>query len=144
LNYKTPLIWAVFYSFTGYVVIASIDVMKNFFLYLMVALYVAAGLNHFIKPGFYMRIVPGWVPAPLSLVYISGACEVLFALLLLPTATRPTGAWLLILLLAAIFPANVQMTINYYRSHNPYLWITILRLPLQLVLVWWAWVYTKS
>jgi uncharacterized membrane protein len=117
--------------------------MKNIFLYIMAIAYIGAGLNHLVKPGFYMRIMPPWLPQPLLLVYISGICEILFALMLFPVATRHAGAWLIILLLIAVFPANVQMCINYYRHHNHNLWITILRLPLQLVFIWWAWIYTK-
>ena len=117
--------------------------MKNLLLYVMAIVYVAAGLNHFINPKFYTRIMPPWLPHPLMLVNISGVCEIAFALLLIPAATRTIGAWLIILLLIAVFPANIQMSVNYWKYHNPYFWVTLLRLPLQFVLIWWAWVYTK-
>ena len=117
--------------------------MKNLLLYVMAIVYVAAGLNHFINPKFYTRIMPPWLPYPLMLVNISGVCEIAFALLLIPAATRAIGAWLIILLLIAVFPANIQMSVNYWKYHNPYFWVTLLRLPLQFVLIWWAWVYTK-
>ncbi len=117
--------------------------MKNLLLYVMAIVYVAAGLNHFINPKFYTRIMPPWLPYPLTLVNISGICEIAFALLLIPAATRTIGAWLIILLLIAVFPANIQMSVNYWKYHNPYFWVTIARLPLQFVLIWWAWVYTK-
>ena len=110
-------------------------------LYVMVVLYVAAGVNHFVNPRFYTRIMPPWVPYHLPMVYLSGACEIVFALLLLPVATRHIGAWLIILLLIAVFPANVQMCVNYWQRHNPYFWLTVARLPLQAALVWWAWRY---
>ena len=117
--------------------------MKNLLLYVMAIVYVAAGLNHFINPKFYTRIMPPWLPYPLMLVNISGVCEIAFSLLLIPAATRAIGAWLIILLLIAVFPANIQMSVNYWKYHNPYFWVTLLRLPLQFVLIWWAWVYTK-
>jgi uncharacterized membrane protein len=60
---------------------------------------------------------------------------------LIPDATRSIAAWLIIALLIAIFPANIQMSINFKRKNNPYFWITIVRLPLQLLLIWWAWLY---
>ena len=109
----------------------------------MVLLYVAAGLNHFYNTRMYMRIMPPYIPYPLAMVYISGVCEVLFALLLLPAATQHIGAWLLIMLLVAVFPANVQMAVDFWHKHNPHLWIAILRLPLQIPLIYWAWLYTK-
>lgn len=104
----------------------------------------AAGINHFIHPEFYLKIMPPWLPWHEALVLISGVCEVVFALLLLLPATRRAGAWLIILLLVAVFPANIQMTINYWQEHNPKLWLTILRLPLQFLLIWWAYIYTKK
>ena len=118
--------------------------MKNTWLYLMVLFYVAAGVNHFVHPLFYLAITPRYLPFPLALVYISGACEALFALLLVPKATRRVGAWLLVILLIAIFPANVQMAVDYWRGHNPHLWIALLRLPLQVPLVLWAARYTNK
>ena len=109
----------------------------------MAFLYIAAGINHFIRPGMYKRIMPVYLPWHLELIYISGLGEIILGLLLIPLATRVTAAWLLIALLIAVFPANIQMAVNYARSANPYLWIAIVRLPLQAVLIWWAWLYTR-
>lgn len=117
--------------------------MKFFGLYIMSLLYVAAGILHFIRPKVYLKIMPTYLPYPLQLVYISGICEILFGLLLLFPVTRTAGAWLLVLLLIAVFPANIQMAVTFYQKNNPALWIAILRLPLQFVLIWWAWTYTK-
>lgn len=117
--------------------------MQSLSLYGMALLYLLAGINHFWHPRIYERIVPSYLPAHLTLVYISGICEILFALLLLPERTRSLAAWLIIALLIAVFPANIQMTVDYYRRHSPYTWLTILRLPLQLLLIAWAWQFTK-
>lgn len=112
-------------------------------LYLMCVLYVAAGFNHFVHAESYLKIMPPWVPWPKALVVVSGVSEVLLALLLLPAKTRTVAAWALIVLLIAVFPANVQMMLNYFREGHPYRWFTVLRLPLQVILVLWAYVYTK-
>jgi len=117
--------------------------MKLFFLYLMSLFFIIAGVTHFTKPGVFLGIMPKFLPYPLQLVYISGACEILFALLLVIPNSRHTGAWLIILLLIAVFPANIQMAVTFYQEKNPYLWVAMLRLPLQFVLIWWAWIYTK-
>ena len=118
--------------------------MKEIFLYVMVILYVAAGVNHFWHTGFYQKIMPSYLPFPLALIYISGACEIIFALLLIPPAVRPFAAWAMIILLIAIFPANIQMTINYFKAHNSKAWLTVLRLPLQFVFIWWLYLYAKD
>lgn len=91
-----------------------------------------------------MKIMPPWLPWHLQLVYISGLFEILLGLLLLPELTRSWAAWGIIALLIAVFPANIQMMLNYYHRHLPGLWLTIVRLPLQGVLIWWAWSYTGN
>jgi uncharacterized membrane protein len=116
--------------------------MKKISLYVMVVLYIAAGVNHFVHPVFYLQIMPPYVPWHHALVMISGICEIVFALLLLPGSTRRWGAWCIILLLVAVFPANIQMAINYARESNPGLWLSILRLPLQFLLIGWAYSFT--
>jgi uncharacterized membrane protein len=110
----------------------------------MSVLYVVAGINHFVNNSFYERIIPSWLPSPVVINYLSGLCEIIFGLLLIPVATRVIAAWLIIALLIAVFPANIQMMFNYKHSGNPQLWITIVRLPIQIVLIWWAWIYTRS
>ena len=112
-------------------------------LYVMAVGYTILGINHFVNPGFYEPIMPPYVPMHLMMIYISGAAEILCGILLLPKATRRSAAWGLVLLLIAIFPANIQMAINDAKRNDPDLWIALVRLPLQLPLIWAAWRYTK-
>ena len=111
-------------------------------LYLMSGLYVAAGIIHFVKPQVYLKIMPPYLPWPLLLIYISGFFEILLGLLLLLPATQIFAAWGIILLLIAVFPANIQMAVNYTQAQHPGLWLAWLRLPLQGLLIWWAWQFT--
>lgn len=110
----------------------------------MAALYVGAGLNHFINPAIYVSIMPPWLGWHQTLVAVSGVCEILFGLLLIPRGTRALAAWCIIALLIAVFPANIQMMLNYWHQHKPGFWITVVRLPLQFVLIWWAYSFTKN
>ena len=110
----------------------------------MAILYVAAGIYHFVNPKMYQRIMPTYLPWHMPLIYVSGVLEIAFGLLLIPEGTRPMAAWLVIALLVAVFPANIQMTVNFWQRHKPALWIALLRLPLQLGLIYWAWIYTKK
>ncbi len=109
----------------------------------MAAFYVAAGINHFVHPASYEKIIPPQLPSPGVLVYVSGFFEIVLGILLIPQAKRRLAALGIILLLIAVFPANIQMMINYYKEGNPHLWITIVRLPIQLLLIYWAYVYSK-
>lgn len=105
--------------------------------------YILAGVLHFINPGFYLNIMPPYLPWHLKLVYLSGICEMISGVLLILKKTRRIGAWLLIALLIAIYPANIQMAIDYGHTGNPDLWIALVRLPIQFILIWLAWIYTK-
>ncbi len=101
-------------------------------------MFIAAGVNHFVRPDFYVRIMPPYLPWHLELVYLSGLAEiVLGAALLIPRLT--TGAaWGLIALLLAVFPANVHMALNAEQlaDYSPImLWV---RLPVQMLLIAWA------
>lgn len=109
----------------------------------MAAFYVAAGANHFIHPEFYLNIMPLWIGWHEALVIFTGIFEIFFGLLLIPVSTRSMAAWCIIALLIAIYPANIQMMLNYIHQNKPGVWITITRLPLQFVLIWWAYLYTK-
>ncbi|MBL0274302.1 MAG: DoxX family protein [Chitinophagaceae bacterium] len=117
---------------------------KKISLSIMAAFYVLAGVNHFINPVFYKKIMPPGLPGHYPLIYISGISEIILGVLLIPQQTRKWAAWGVILLLVAVFPANVQMMLNYRDQQNPYLGLAILRLPLQLLLLGWAYGFTKS
>jgi uncharacterized membrane protein len=102
--------------------------------------FIAAGANHFAHPGLYVRIVPGWLPAPGLLVAISGACEMLGGLGVLFPRTRRVAGVGLVALLVAVFPANLQM------AEHPELYTDVgsaaafyARLPLQAILIAWVW-----
>ena len=117
---------------------------KKISLGIMAAFYVLAGVNHFISPTFYKKIMPTGIPWHYPLIYISGIGEIILGLLLIPQQTRKWAAWGIILLLVAVFPANVQIMLNYRDQQNPNLWLAMLRLPLQLLLIAWAYGFAKS
>ena len=110
----------------------------------MSVFYIATGTNHFILLEFYKKIMPPWLPFHTTLIVISGIVEVLLGLLLLFPRTRMLAARGIIGLLIAVFPANIQMLLNYSKDDNPFLWVAPLRLPLQLLLIAWAYSFIKS
>ena len=117
---------------------------ENVSLYIMAVFYAIAGINHFVQPSFYKSIMPYWLPLHDTLITISGVCEIVFAVLLIPALTRKPAAWGIILLLIAVFPANIQMMLNYRDQQSPYCWLAILRLPLQPLLILWAYQFAKN
>lgn len=104
---------------------------------------VGAGVMHFVHPGFYIKIMPDSLPWHEELVVLSGVCEVLLGLLLLIPRVSRWAAWGIVALLIAVFPANVHVYLNQHLIDAPPLF-HLLRLPLQGVLILWAWWHTKG
>jgi uncharacterized membrane protein len=108
------------------------------------ALFFVAGLNHFLRTDFYLSIMPPYIPWHLAAVYVSGVAEGVLGVLLLTRRWRVLAAWGLMALLIAVFPANVHMALHpeqYPALPELGLW---LRLPLQGVLIAWAYWYTRD
>jgi uncharacterized membrane protein len=111
---------------------------------LMAMLYIAAGINHFLNPQLYLRIMPPYLPWPMFLQYLAGFFEIVFGVLLLfPKYTR-LAAWGVIVLLIAVYPANIHMAVNSHLYPDWPAWLYWVRLPLQFVLIAWAWWYTRE
>lgn len=110
----------------------------------MILFYVGAGINHFVHESFYEAIMPPYMGCHHLLINLSGLAEIFFGVLLIFKQSRRIGAALIIILLIAIFPANIQMTINYFQNNNPNLWISIVRLPIQILLIGWAFLFTRK
>ena len=106
----------------------------------MAALYILAGLNHFRDPSMYLKITPPWVRSPAKVNVLVGAIEIILALLLLYETTRSYSAIGIIVLLIAIFPANIrhyQLAKKNGRSVLP----SLIRLPLQAILIYWSYTF---
>jgi len=115
--------------------------------WLLTVFMVLAGVNHFLAPAPYLAMMPAELPASshLALVYVSGVAEILGGLGLILPVTRRLAAWGLIALLVAILPANINMAVNQLPLGGTPVpaWLLWVRLPLQLVLIAWAFWYTR-
>jgi uncharacterized membrane protein len=111
----------------------------------LAAFFILAGVLHFLTPIPFIRIVPPMLPWPQALVAISGAAEILGGFALLLSVTQRHAAYGLVLLLIAVFPANIYMAM----THIPFpgvigqSWFQWLRLPVQFLLIAWVWRYTR-
>ncbi len=74
--------------------------------------YIYVGVKHFIDPHWFVQIMPPYLPFHYEAVYLSGFFEILFGLMLLYNKTRFIAAWGLILLLIAVYPANIYLAFN--------------------------------
>lgn len=104
---------------------------------------------HFLIPAPFIRIVPPMLPWPEALVALSGAAEILGGAGILLSRTRRQAAYALVLLLIAVFPANIYMAVAHISfpgiaGQSPLQpWFQWLRLPIQFLLIAWVWRYTK-
>ncbi len=123
------------------------SIVKSVLLYLQAAFYVWAGYAHFARPDFYLPMMPPYLPAHAELVFLSGVAEVLCGVGLALPQTRKLAAWGTIALLIAVFPANIHVAMNnvpvFGAAEGPGP-IGYVRLPFQLVLMAWAWWYTRD
>ncbi|MAX09692.1 MAG: DoxX family protein [Candidatus Marinimicrobia bacterium] len=127
--------------------IKLLKILKFATIYLMAFFYIKIGVDHFINPGYYMNIMPPYLPLHLELVYISGVLEATLGSMLLFKKTRFYAGWGLILLLIAVYPANIYLAFNQLPqeaigiSHFLASWI---RLPIQFVFIALAYWHTKK
>jgi len=112
-------------------------------LYLMASIYTLAGINHFIKPKMYMRIMPRYLPAHKLLVYLSGLAEVALGIALCFPETKDLAIYGIILMLLVFLLVHFYMLSSKKAGAGIPQWILIIRIPLQFILIWWAWFYLQ-
>jgi uncharacterized membrane protein len=117
----------------------------------MGAVYVVAGVAHFLIPRRFAAAIPPSFPRPVGLVYLSGIAEILLGIGVAWRRTRRPSAWGIAALLVAVFPANVHLAradvlrdLVPDRLVGPARLAAVIRLPFQGVLIAWALRYARS
>lgn len=113
-------------------------------LYLMAVLYISTGILHFVKPKFYLRIIPDYLPNAALLVYLSGIAEIILGIGLFFHSTRIFALFGIIAMLLVFLLVHFNMLSSKKAGLGLPKWILILRILLQFVLAWWAWYYISS
>ena len=114
--------------------------------YLSSAGYVYIGFLHFFQPDFFLKIMPLYLQFHLELVFVSGAIEIGLGVGLLFKRLRKYISWGLILLLVAVYPANIYLAFNEVPQQaigiSSFMasWV---RLPIQFLLIGLAYWFTK-
>jgi uncharacterized membrane protein len=121
--------------------------IKKISFVLLIILYAAAGINHFVQDGFYYPLIPPYFSNPFLINIIAGVIEVVAAALLIFPITRKFGSYLIIAILLAYIPAHIYM-IQMHGCMSEQIcipaWAAWVRLfPFQFVLMWWAWGHRK-
>lgn len=116
--------------------------IKEILLYPMAFFYIYAGYMHFKKAWFFYKITPPLLqPWKKPINVIVGVAEIAGGIGVLIPATQSMAAWGIILLLIAVFPANIYMLMTKGAGMKIKEWFLWLRLPLQFVLIAWAYWY---
>ncbi len=108
----------------------------------LVIMFLFTGASHFTSMKYdFAAMIPAPLPNDLWVIYLTGVLEIAGAIGLLIPRTRKLAGICLVLLLVALFPANVYAALNEIplRGEAPTpLW---LRGPMQLLfigMVWWT------
>ena len=117
--------------------------IKLITIYLMSLLYISTGIKHFTNINWFMKIMPPYLPYHKELVYLSGAFEIILGIMLVFEKTRFLAGWGLILLLIAVFPANIYLAQTNGAAMNISPALAWGRLPLQAVFIGLAYWHSK-
>jgi uncharacterized membrane protein len=120
---------------------------KTLLIYLMGIGYVWVGFQHFIDTSFFLKIMPPSFPFHKESVYISGVLEILFGSGIIIKKTRFFASWGIILLLIAVYPANIYLA--YSENAQQAIGVSSffaswVRLPIQFALISLAYFSSKN
>jgi uncharacterized membrane protein len=118
--------------------------IKTISVIIMSLFYIVAGTIHFINPDWYVRIVPPILPFKIAIVYISGVLEIILGSLLIFPKARFIAGWGLIILLVAVYPANIYVALTNGEAMDITPLIAWGRLPFQFVLIGLAYWHSKA
>jgi len=121
-----------------------LNMLINVSIPLMSIFYISIGIDHFRRPEWYEKIVPPFLQFQYELVLISGAIEILLGAMLLYHRLRFIAAWGLILLLIAVFPANIYLALTNGAALGTSPMVAWGRLPVQFVFMGIAYLHSKS
>lgn len=110
-------------------------------LYLMASFYIIAGLLHLMRPKIYRRIIPRCLPYPRALVLLSGLAEIILGIAICFPAWRTQAVYGIILMLMLFLPVHFYMLSSPKAGAGIPVWALILRIPLQFILMYWAYLY---
>jgi uncharacterized membrane protein len=115
----------------------------------LAAFFTFGGGMHFVRRRDYGAVMPPYIPRHREAVAVSAVAEILGGLAVVPPRTRPLARWWLLVLLVAVFPANIYMATNPDDIEGLDLrriprWALWARLPVQPLIMLWVWQATVS
>lgn len=117
----------------------SLSTLQNISLFATALLYGIAGVNHFRNAKFYLSIMPSFFPMPAFFNVASGVAEIVLAIGVLFASTRKISAYLIIAMLIAFFVIHISHLITPPKMAEGKYWVFVARIPMQFLLIYWAW-----
>jgi len=96
------------------------------------------GVQHFMKPDFYIPFVPSFLPFTTAIIYTSGILEILLGIMLIIPNYSKHGAFGILLLMLIFLPIHVWDVFSAtpaIGSHQA----ALIRLPVQILFIIIAW-----
>jgi uncharacterized membrane protein len=100
--------------------------------------FIFAGVNHFLNPDFYIAIMPPYLPFHRELNIVCGFFEILGGIMVLTSRFRVKAGMGLVVLLLAVFPANIHMALHPELFQDLNTNALYVRLPFQIIFIIWA------
>lgn len=119
--------------------------MKNLKLiltYLFGAIMIIGGVNHFLKPEMYGPFIPDFLPN-VATNYLVGIIEIAAGLGVFIPKFRPTATLAILAMMLGFLPLHIYDVFvenPAIGSHK----VALIRLPIQFVLILWAWFINKK
>ena len=124
------------------------NILKCISIYVMSILYIYVGINHFIDTKSFLIIIPPYLQTiGLEIIYLSGIFEIILGILLIIPKYRKIASYGIILLLIAVYPANIYLAFNEEPQNlmgiSSFMasWV---RLPLQFIFIGLAYWHSKD
>lgn len=114
---------------------------KPWHLYLMAIAYILAGLNHFRQPDLYEKVTPPFIPYKKQVNEIIGFLTIIFGVYIFIPVYTEYALWSILFLLIVVFPSNIYMLVSKEAGLGIPKWILLLRIPIQFLLMYWAYQY---
>ena len=114
---------------------------------ILVVFFILAGFNHFRDPGFYLPLIPEYLPFPEVINYLSGALEILLGVGLISKFSRKWAVYGIIAMLVAFLPSHIYFIEKGGCLEGGLcvpLWVAWVRLVvIHPLLIAWVWYHRK-
>jgi len=116
--------------------------MRKISVWLLGSLYVVAGVNHFVSPEGYEKMIPAVFDKPGMINLLAGVVEIVLGLLVFFRRTRYAACIGIVIMLLAFIPVHIRMIgtgicFGEFCAPKWVLWLRLL--VLQPLLIYWAW-----